>query len=227
MDQISLYSIGYNEKSSADLPVPEVAVEIDIESTSTEFGDIYQRLTARFVPDPTPQPMSPRVLAIGQAGLAFLRLQDTLERLVGLFEAHPTWLQPKIKREGKSLEQRLDRLRHIAIPSNTLWQRDLSILIARADALVEMLDFIFLARSVSRKSLSLLDLPESNLTTPQIAQFAEQVTRLDAAFYALGAHYVLDCHEKGLGLDGQPRFATPPDGSRVRSKRRPRSALRV
>lgn len=197
-------------------------METNTKSPNVEFGDIYQRLTQRFMPDSAPKQIDPKALAIGHAVLAFQQLQDTLQRLVALFDGQAAGSGSgsiSAKRTRGSLEHLLDRLRLLATMPKTLWQHDLHSLIARADTLVEVLDFILLSRAVSRKSLSLLNLPEANLSAQEVDQFADEVTRLDSAFFALGAQHVLDCHEKGIGLDGRPREKLINVQPRLRGKR--------
>ena len=56
------------------------------ESRTVEFGEIYNRLTQRFMPASVPKQISRKVLAISQVVLAFQHLQDSLRRVVGIFQ---------------------------------------------------------------------------------------------------------------------------------------------
>jgi len=190
-----------------------------MDTQQPEFGAIYRRLTQRFMPAERPRPVSPHVLAIGQVVLAVQRLQDSLQRLAGVFvtdaRAPRAWAGPL---RAAPLEVLLERLRPLADRAGAPWQSDLQVLLAHADAAREVLDWVLFARVPAPHAPALLGLHERIASADQIAQFADAVARLDAAFCALGAQHVLDCHQRGVTPGNLPRAPMRPAKPRTRRR---------
>lgn len=171
---------------------------------ASEFADLYARLTLRFKPAAVPKQVCRRVLAISQVVLAFQHLQDTLQRLNGIFQSQAAIVPAPAPQTEASIEYLLLRLEALAKTAAAGWQTDLKVLLDRAQAAREVFDLLLCARAASPRSLALLGMPASMAAAQTVEQFAEEVERLDAAFFALGAGHVLDCHERGVALDGTP-----------------------
>ena len=204
------------------------------ESRTVEFGEIYNRLTQRFMPASVPKQVSRKVLAISQVVLAFQHLQDSLRRVVGIFQDRTMSVAslPDVgMRAGvgagadadaagtgalASIESLLRQLGALAHAPQTGWQKDLQVMIARAEAAREVLDLLLFFRPASAQALTLLGLPKAVTSAEQIEHFADEVGRLDAAFFALGAQYVLDRHYQGVGSGILPL----PDSNSAQSRRR-------
>ena len=202
------------------------------ESRTVEFGEIYNRLTQRFMPASVPKQVSRKVLAISQVVLAFQHLQDSLRRVVGIFQDR-TMSVASLPDVGMtagvgagadaagagalaSIESLLRQLGALAHAPQTGWQKDLQVMIARAEAAREVLDLLLFSRPASAQALTLLGLPKALTSAEQIEHFADEVGRLDAAFFALGAQYVLDRHYQGVG----PGILPLPDSNSAQSRRR-------
>jgi len=202
------------------------------ESRTVEFGEIYNRLTQRFMPASVPKQVSRKVLAISQVVLAFQHLQDSLRRVVGIFQDRTTSVAslPDVGMTAgvgagadaagagalASIESLLRQLGALAHAPQTGWQKDLQVMIARAEAAREVLDLLLFFRPASAQALTLLGLPKAVTSAEQIEHFADEVGRLDAAFFALGAQYVLDRHYQGVGSGILPL----PDSNSAQSRRR-------
>ena len=207
------------------------------ESRTVEFGEIYNRLTQRFMPASVPKQISRKVLAISQVVLAFQHLQDSLRRVVGIFQDRSTVVasRPDVgTRAGvgagvdaagagalASIESLLRQLGALAHAPQTGWQKDLQVMIARAEAAREVLDLLLFSRPASAQALALLGLPKAVASAEQIEHFADEVGRLDAAFFALGAQYVLDRHYQGVEPGLLPLLDSKAALPRRRTKRAP------
>jgi hypothetical protein len=125
-----------------------VNVKTAPESRTVEFGEIYNRLTQRFMPASVPKQVSRKVLAISQVVLAFQHLQDSLRRVVGIFQDRTTGVAslPDVGTTAgvgadatgagalASIESLLRQLGALAHAPQTGWQKDLQVMIARAEA---------------------------------------------------------------------------------------------
>ncbi|WP_158900754.1 hypothetical protein [Burkholderia sp. L27(2015)] len=205
------------------------------ESRTVEFGEIYNRLTQRFMPASVPKQVSRKVLAISQVVLAFQHLQDSLRRVVGIFQDRPAGaaslpdagMRARVRAGADadaagalvSIESLLRQLGALAHAPQTGWQKDLQVMIARAEAAREVLDLLLFSRPASAQALILLGLPKALTSAEQIEHFADEVGRLDAAFFALGAQYVLDRHYQGVGQGILPLPASNSVQPRRRTKR--------
>jgi hypothetical protein len=201
------------------------------ESRTVEFGEIYNRLTQRFMPASVPKHVSRKVLAISQVVLAFQHLQDSLRRVVGIFQDRTSGVA-SLSEVGTrasvgadaagalvSIESLLRQLGALAHAPQTGWQKDLQVMIARAEAAREVLDLLLFSRPASTQALALLGLPKAVASAEQIEHFADEVGRLDAAFFALGAQYVLDRHYQGVGPGILPLLDRNSAQPRRRTKR--------
>jgi len=205
------------------------------ESRTVEFGEIYNRLTQRFMPASVPKQVSRKVLAISQVVLAFQHLQDSLRRVVGIFQDRSSdvasasevgtraAVRATIGTDAASamvsIESLLRQLGALAHAPQTGWQEDLQVMIARAEAAREVLDLLLFSRPASAQALALLGLPKAVASAEQIEHFADEVGRLDAAFFALGAQYVLDRHHQGVRPGILPLWDSKSTQPRRRTKR--------
>jgi hypothetical protein len=208
-----------------------VNVKTAPESRTVEFGEIYNRLTQRFMPASVPKHVSRKVLAISQVVLAFQHLQDSLRRVVGIFQDRTSGVaalsevgtRASVGADAAgalvSIESLLRQLGALAHAPQTGWQKDLQVMIARAEAAREVLDLLLFSRPASTQALALLGLPKAVASAEQIEHFADEVGRLDAAFFALGAQYVLDRHYQGVGPGILPLLDRNSAQPRRRTKR--------
>jgi hypothetical protein len=183
------------------------------------------------MPASVPKHVSRKVLAISQVVLAFQHLQDSLRRVVGIFQDRTSGVaalsevgtRASVGADAAgalvSIESLLRQLGALAHAPQTGWQKDLQVMIARAEAAREVLDLLLFSRPASTQALALLGLPKAVASAEQIEHFADEVGRLDAAFFALGAQYVLDRHYQGVGPGILPLLDRNSAQPRRRTKR--------
>jgi len=167
-----------------------------------DFAEIYARLTQRIAAAPPPRRSCARTLAIAQVAMAFQHLQDTLLRVIGLHRYRFSDVPDALPADA-SLDLLLARLGQLAGSVDEPWCKDLQVLVEHALAARALTDHLLAFRQASAATLTQLGLTQVPQSAAEIDAFAMEVEKLDAAFFALGAEYVLDCHHRGLGLDGQ------------------------